>query len=102
MMLANGSANATATALTKRSRAFMRSPPFTSRSLSLVVVFPDPDFIAPGIIGDTAKADLGLTTRAREQHGAIPTMRELAVSSGFLRADDGIRTHDLLHGKQML
>jgi hypothetical protein len=23
-----------------------------------------------------------------------------AVSSGFLRADDGIRTHDLLHGKQ--
>ena len=28
------------------------------------------------------------------------TRRKPAVSSGFLRADDGTRTHDLLHGKE--
>jgi hypothetical protein len=28
--------------------------------------------------------------------------RKPAVSSGFPRADDGTRTHDLLHGKQTL
>jgi hypothetical protein len=27
---------------------------------------------------------------------------EVAAERGFLRADDGTRTHDLLHGKQTL
>jgi hypothetical protein len=37
----------------------------------------------------------------RDTSGSIPSKKP-AVSSGFRKADDGTRTHDLLHGKQTL
>ena len=38
----------------------------------------------------------------RNTSNRLAATKKPAVSSGFWRADDGIRTHDLLHGKQTL
>ena len=48
------------------------------------------------------KADQGLTNSTSALATPVLGQRKSHDFRGFLRADDGTRTHDLLHGKQTL
>jgi hypothetical protein len=61
----------------------------------------NPSDRALSTIGDE-KADRKLTFATAGGIGYVRLAKKPAVSSGFSQADEGTRTLDLLHGKQML
>jgi hypothetical protein len=62
--------------------------------MALSAVFP--------LTGLPKKADQYLTNASTPFAEADDAIEKPAVSSGFSEADEGTRTLDLLHGKQML
>src|SRR5215211_2466353 len=77
----------------------MRTPARPRRHLAVPTI--RPSWTCPTRRSGQAKLTRGGLSSLAERPAQSPPTQEPAVSSGFLGADDGTRTHDLLHGKPL-